>query len=462
MKLITVNYDNFKQLNSVSEKDILSEFCDVISVDDNSLGTLPGSVHFTTDVTVDPKVVSPKRVPVGLKEKLKVKLQNLVKNGVIQEVDEPTDWVSQMTITMKKNNDIRICLDPQALNKALKREVYPLPVIDDVLPELGNAKVFTKVDLQSGYWHCTLDEESSNMTTFVTPFGRYKWLRLPFGLNVSSDIFQKRLNMALEGLEGVMCVADDIIVYGTGDDKQHATEDHDKKLRELLLRCRKKGIRLNKDKCQFRTNDITFLGHRITSQGLKLDDAKVEAIMKMENPQNVEEAQRLQGTVNYLARFMPRLSEVMEPIRRLTRSNTEWEWTEVQDNSMKEIKRMVTEAPILAFYDPAKELVIECDASQKGLGAVLMQQGRPIAYASRALTPTETRYAQIEKETLSIVFSLDKFHQYVFARKTTVFNDHKPIEALMKKPMHRAPRRLQGMFLKIHGYDVDIVYRKGK
>ena len=118
--------------------------------------------------------------------------------------------------------------------------------------------------------------------------------------------------------------------------------------------------------------------------------------MKMENPQNVEEAQRLQGTVNYLARFMPRLSEVMEPIRSLTRSNTEWEWTELQDNSMKEIKRMVTEAPILAFYDPAKELVIECDASQKGLG--------PIAYASRALTSTETRYAQIEKETLSIVF----------------------------------------------------------
>ena len=132
-----------------------------------------------------------------------------------------------------------------------------------------------------------------------------------------------------------MCVADDIIVYGTGDDIQHATEDHDKKLRELLLRCRKKGIRLNRDTCQFRTNDITFLGHIITSQGLKPDDAKVEAIMKMENPQNVAEAQRLQGTVNYLARFMPRLSEVMEPIRSLTRSNTEWEWTEVQDNSMK-------------------------------------------------------------------------------------------------------------------------------
>ena len=164
-------------------------------------------------------------------------------------------------------------------------------------------------------------------------------------------------------LEGVICVADDIIVHGTGDNIQNATEDHDKKLRELLLRCRKKGIRLNRNKCQFRTNDITFLGHRITSHGLKPDDAEVEATMKMENPQNVEEAQILQRTVNYLARFMSRLSEVLTPIRSLTRSNTEWEWAELQHNSMEKIKRMVTEAPILAFYDPAKEPVIVCDAS---------------------------------------------------------------------------------------------------
>ena len=157
---------------------------------------------------------------------------------------------------------------------------------------------------------------------------------------------------------------------------QHATEDHDKKLRELLLKCRKKGIRLNRNKCQFRTNDITFLGHRITSQGHKPDNAKVETILKMGNPQNVEDAQRL----NYFASFMPRLSEVMESIRSLTRSNTEWEWTELQDNSMKEIKRIVTEAPMLAFYDPVKELIIECDASQKGIVAVLMQQRRPITY----------------------------------------------------------------------------------
>ena len=151
MKLITVNYDNFRQLNNVSEQDILNEFNDVISVDDNSLCTLPGTVHFTTDATAEPNVVSPERVPVRLKEKPKGKLENLVKDGVIQEVDEPTNWVSQMTITLKKNNHIRICLDLHALNRALKREVYLLTVIDNVLPELGNANVFTKVDLQNAW-----------------------------------------------------------------------------------------------------------------------------------------------------------------------------------------------------------------------------------------------------------------------------------------------------------------------
>lgn len=461
MNLITVNYDNFKLLHGVTENNFLSEFSDVITNNSNSLGTLPGTVHFTVDKHAEAKTVAPRRIPIGLKQKLKDKLSSMVSSGVIAEVDEPTDWVSQMTITMKKNNDIRVCLDPQALNRALKREIYPLPVIDDVLPDLANAKVFTKVDLQSGYWHCILDEESSNLTTFVTPFGRYKWLRLPFGLNVSSEIFQKRLNTALEGLENVICVADDIIVYGAGANLKEATEDHDKKLKCLLLRCREKGIRLNRSKCQFRANDIPFLGHRVTSDGLKIDTEKVEAITGMENPKNTEEVQRLQGTVNYLARFLPKLSDVMEPIRRLTRPATEWKWTEPQETAMREIKRLVTEAPVLAFYDPSKELAIECDASQYGLGAVLMQLGRPIAYASRALTPTEVRYAQIEKEMLAIVFALERFHQYSFARKTIVYSDHKPLESIITKPMHRAPRRLQGMLMRIHGYNVEIRYQKG-
>ena len=156
------------------------------------------------------------------------------------------------------------------------------------------------------------------MTTFQTPEGRYRWLRLPFGLSVSSEIFQKRLHQALEGLKNVICVADDVLVYGITEDDEDAIKNHDENLRELLERCRQQGIRLNGEKTVFRQTEVTFLGHKIGKEGLKADPAKVEAVMKMKPPTNVTEIQRLTGMVNYLSRFLPRLSEVLKPIRKLT------------------------------------------------------------------------------------------------------------------------------------------------
>ena len=168
----------------------------------------------------EPILRLPKRLPVELKDSVKQELDRLVKAGVLAPVDEPTDWVDQMAIATKKDGSLRICIDPRHLNLSLKREHYQLPVLDDILPDLAKAKVFSKVDLSHGYWHCTLDEESSLLTTFSTPFGRYRWTRLPFGLSASCEIFQKRLHQALEGLLGVACIADDILVYGVSDSNE--------------------------------------------------------------------------------------------------------------------------------------------------------------------------------------------------------------------------------------------------
>ena len=267
--------------------------------------------------------------------------------------------------------------------------------------------------------------------------------------------------MALDGIEGVTCVADDILVYGIGDNYEEALKDHDSKLHNLLRRCKSKGIKLNRAKTQLRKTEISFLGHKITSNGLMADPTKVEAILKMEPPTDVKGIQRLGGMVNYLGKFLPHLSDVMEPLRKLTHHDVEWEWTDVHDKAFYNVKKLICEAPVLQYYDPNMDLTIQCDASQKGLGAVLMQCGKPIAYASRALTDTETRYAQIEKEALSIVFSLEKFHDYVFGRNTVVENDHKPLETIVLKPLCRAPKRLQGMLLRILQYDVEVKHKKG-
>ena len=463
MSLITVNYDNFSLLHSVnvtSTEGILAEYDDVFK--GKLPGSLPGLVHLHIAEDARPVQCSPKKVPVSLKHKVKTGLAQLVKDDILAPVDEPTEWCSRMAVTAKKtSNDLRYCIDPRPLNKVLQRELYELPVMEDILPELSRAKIFSKLDLRSGYLHCVLDDQSSLLTTMMTPFGRYRWKRLPFGLKVSSEIFQKRLHQAIADLDGIECVADDIIVFGVGDTTDEAEQSHNARLKQLLQRCREKGIKLNGEKSEIKSQSITFLGHVVTSEGLKIDAKKVEAITKMSNPTNPVEVQRLQGSVTYLAKFLPRLSEVFEPIRRLTRKGAEWQWTEEHNRAMSDVKTLVTTAPILAYYNPKRDVTIQCDASKTGLGAAILQEGKPIAYASRALTPTEQRYAQIEKEALAIVFALERFHQYTFGQKILVESDHKPLETIVKKPLHRAPRRLQGMLMRMLNYDIEILWKKG-
>ena len=226
---------------------------------------------------------------------------------------------------------LQICIDPRPLNLALKREHYQLPVLDDILLDLTKAKVFSKVDLSHGYWHCTLEKESSLLTTFSTPFGRYRWTRLPFGLSLSSEIFQKRLLQALKGLAGVARIADDILIYGVGDTLKEATQDHYKNLTSLLEHCKEKSIRLNKEKVALRVQQLDFMGHQLTAQGLKPDISKVEAILKLETPKTKEDIERLIGTANYLSKFLLKLSQVMEPLTRLTQKEVEWCWGDAEE-----------------------------------------------------------------------------------------------------------------------------------
>ena len=235
---------------------------------------------------------------------------------------------------------------------------------------------------------------------------------------MSSEIFQKRVNQALEGLEGILNITDDILVYGVGDNENEARIDHDRKLEALLNRCRERGVVLNKNKLKLHINEKSFMGHIFSKEGLKIDPDKVKAVLEMPRPEDVEGVQRLNDFVNYLAKFLPRLADQMEPIRRLTRQHTEFEWAEEQEKALQAVKRLVTTAPVLSYYDPKAELELQCDASKKGLGAALLQRGKPIAYASRTLTETEQRYAQIEKEMLTIVFSLEKFNQSIHIQPT--------------------------------------------
>ena len=295
----------------------------------------------------------------------------------------------------------------------------------------------------------------------ITPFGRYRWSRLPFGLSVSSEIFQKRLSESLDGLKGVICVADDIVVVGCGDDEKSAENDHDQNLKKLQERCEMKNIRLNEKKAALKKHEIVFMGHRISAEGIQPDRAKIAAILDMPAPTDVSGVRRLCGMIQYLAKFLPNLANDLEPIRALTKKDSDFYWSPECELALKTVKDKVTNTPVLAFFNPNDELVLQVDSSKDGLGACILQNGRPLEYASRALTSAEKRWAQIEKETLSLVFGLERFDQYTFGRPVTVHNDHKPLANILKKPLSQASRRIQALMMRLYRYDVKFEYTQG-
>ncbi|UYV72607.1 K02A2.6-like, partial [Cordylochernes scorpioides] len=232
--------------------------------------------------------------------------------------------------------------------------------------------------------------------------------------------------------------------------------------RAVLQRLKENGIKLNKDKCKFQLQEVQFLGHIVTTEGIKIDPEKVRAIGEIKSPSNKQELQRLLGMIQYLSRFIPNLAEKTKNMRLLLKKDTPWLWDESLDCDLLEIKTLLRTAPTLKFFNPNGNLTLSVDASSYALGAVLLQNGRPIAYASSALNSTQQNYAQIEKEALAIKFGCDKFHQLIYGKTVDVETDHRPLETIFKKPLSKAPPRLQRIFLQIQQYDLRIKYKKGK
>ena len=368
-----------------------------------------------------------------------------------------------MVVVPKKNGTLRICLDPKDLNCAIQREHYPLPTIEDIATRLHGAKVFSVLDVRNGFWHVKLDESSSLLTTFHTPFGRYRWKRMPFGISSAPEVFQRRMHELIEGLVGVEVIADDFVAVGCGETLEKAIQDHDTNLRTLIERCEQRGITLNADKIKFRQQEVPFIGHFATSKGLCVDPSKVQAIMEMPSPKDVAAVQRLLGMAQYLGKFLPHLSDITKPLRELTQKDVDWVWDHPQQTALDTLKKAITNTPVLRYYNLKEEVTLQCDASQSGLGAALMQNGQPVAYASRALSSAETRYAQIEKELLAIVFACDRFEAYIYGRDIVhVETDHRPLEFIVLKPLNNAPKRLQRMLLQLQKYSLQVKYKKGE
>ena len=280
---------------------------------------------------------------------------------------------------------------------------------------------------------------------------------MPFGLHSSADLFEKKVEQIFGDLIGVSVYFDNIIVAGK------TQQELDENLRKLLAKARDCNVKFNRKKIQLNQTEVRYLGHIVSKDGLRPDPEKIEAINSMPDPADREGVQRLIGTLNFLRSYIPNMSACTEPLRILLKSDTQWAWTKEQAESFKVIKRLLTSEPVLQYFDMTKETHLQVDASKSGLGAVLLQDNKPVAYASRSLTETETNYPQIDKELLAVVFGCERFHNYLYGRQVYIQTDHKPLVPIIDKSLHKVSPRLQRLLLRLQRYDIaKLTYVPGK
>lgn len=419
-------------------------------------------VKFHIDPSIAPVAQRHRRIPFHLRKMVEAELERLENLDIIEHVDGPTPWVSPLVAAPKPKNpkEIRLCVDMRRPNKAIIRERHPAPTLDDIQNRVNGASVFSKLDLRSGYHQLLLDEDSRYITTFSTHVGLRRYKRLNFGISCASEIFQNAIEHVIDGIAGAMNMSDDIIIFGKDQ------ESHDKALEQVFQRLSDNNLTLNGDKCEFNKHKIGFYGMIFSSKGMQPDPRKVDAIVQMSVPASSEEVQSLLGMTNFLSRFIPHYSTITEPLRRLTHQGIQFVWGKDQSDAFEKLKMALTCEPIISYFDKDRATELIVDASPVGLGAILAQRDSEggtnvVAYGSRSLTPTEQRYAQVEREALAVVWALEHFYIYVFGGPIRVVTDHQPLLGIYSNPTKKLSPRLERWALRVQPFDIEIVYRRG-
>ena len=457
---------------SVTTQPTITSTAAINSVDDltrmypqqfDRIGCFPGEVKLVVDPAVPPRMNPPRKTPIALKDAIKSSLDSMVEDDVIRKVheNEPTDWVLSLAYAKKKDGSMIICLDPKFLNQALKRPHHNIPTLEELNHKFTGARYFSKLDAKAGYWGVQLHKDSQLLTTFQSPYGRYAFKRLPFGLSASQDIFQSRMDMILEQCDGAEGIADDVVVYG-------ATEDeHDKNLHQLMNVAMRNGLVFNSSKCLIKERSVSFFGLMYGIDGIKPDPDRIRDLQDIPPPRDKKELRQFLGLMTFLSPFIRNLSEMASMLRELLKKDSMFMWELHHQSCFDGLKHLVTTRSCLQYFNVAKTPILQTDASLLGLGVALLQENesgvvQPVAYASKSLSGAEKRYDCIERELLAIVFGTQRFHTYLYGREFRVITDHLPLVAIVQKGLINSPPRLQRMLLKLQGYDMEVEYQPGK
>lgn len=432
------------------------------------LGCLKGyelEVKFKPDA--EPIFCKPRTVPLALLDDLNQAYDAGMKRGVWQPTQfnpygTPVVPIRKPLLPGQTKRKLRVCGDYSVtVNPQLETHRHPMPLPEDLMRKLSGGYYFTKIDLADAYNQIVLAPETKKRLALSTHRGVLLQDRLPFGISSAPGYFQEIMEQLTSDLSGVAVYLDDILVSGDN------AEEHLNNLRALLVRLQEKGLRCKKEKCAFAQPSVEYLGHTLSREGIA-KGSKVDAVLKMPPPTSVTELRSFLGSVQFYAKFIPNLSTMTEPLHRLTRKDVPWKWGAVEQAAFQALKDALCTDAVLAHFDPTLDIGISCDASQVGLGVVLFHRypdgsERPIANASKTLTDTQQRYSQIQKEALSVIFALTKFHQFLYGRKFILITDHKPLLALFgptKGTPLMAANRLARWALHLSQYEYSIEYRR--
>ena len=455
---LRLNWSSLFHLEDHQLTDLLTRYSSVFS---EILGTLKGckaKLYVNSDTPIFCKA---RPVPYALRSQVETELENLVQRRIIEPIPY-SDWAAPIVPVMKADKSIRICGDFKlTVNRVSKLDRYPIPKIEDLFTKLTGGVVFSKLDLSSAYQQLELDDDSKQYAVINTHRGLFRFNRLPFGISSAPGIFQRTMESLLNGIPRVIVYLDDILISGV------TKEDHMHNLQQVLERLQSAGLTLKKSKCEFVVSSISYLGHTIDCEGLHPLPDKVEGIVKASIPKSVTELKAFLGLMNYYAKFIPNLASVLSPLYQLLHKSVSWSWTAERNAAFNEAKTLLTSDSVLVHFDSLKDLVVSCDASAYGLGAVLSHKfldgtERPVAFISHTLSMAECKYSQIEKETLACVFGIKKFHSYIYGRRFQLVTDHKPLLSLLHQ--HRAvptttSNRIQRWALTLSMYDYQISFK---
>ncbi|XP_043972480.1 uncharacterized protein LOC122830832 [Gambusia affinis] len=437
---------------------LLLTYQSIFAKSDSDHGYLSAVTHKIDTGSAKPVRQPVRRTPLGFQGEEEVHLKKMLADGVI--TPSASEWASPVVLVRKKDGGVRWCVDYRCLNNLTIKDAYPLPQIEECLDVVGGATMFSTLDLQSGYWQIAVDSKNREKTAFITKWGLYEYTQMPFGLCNAPSTFQRAMELVLGGLqwETLLIFLDDVIVIGNGVDQSLD------RLEQVFQRFQSYGLKLKPAKCHLLQEEVLFLGHIVSGKGISPNPALIKDVQQWNSPNNLQELQTFLGLCNYYRKFVPNFAELASPLHTLLKKGTVFLWTDEQQSAFMRLKEKLTTAPVLGYPQAEGKFILDTDASNNSVGAVLSQvqwgEERVLNYASSRLSPAQQKYCVTRHELLAVVCFTQQFRHYLLGRKFLLRTDHGSLIWLFrfKSPEGQLARWLE----ELSQYDFQIEQRAGK